>query len=375
MVKRLAGIVFVAVALIALLVYSQHRDEPLHVSGIIEAHEIRLGSRVGGRVHRVLVDEGQPVTAEAVLVELEPFQLRELLAQAASQLAQVSATRDKIKTGFRVEEVAQAKAHHDQLAATVEKLVNGPRKEDISAAKSQLELAEAQLSLAKLKHHRVEELFAKKTVTQDEMDQANTELRVARATVESQREGLLKLENGTRPEELAEAKAQLEEARQIWLLRQNGSRVEEIAESEAAVESASAAMKAIQKQLDELSIKAPADGMVEAIDLRPGDLVGANAPVIAVMDLSQLWVRAYVPENRMSLKVGDPVSVTVDSFPGEKFPARITFVSRQAEFTPGNVQTPEERSKQVFRIKVTLDAGRDRLRPGMAADVWLGERK
>lgn len=375
MVKRLAGVVFLAVALIGLLVYSQHRDEPLHVSGIIEAHEIRLGSRVGGRVHRVLVDEGQTVTAEAVLVELEPFQLRELLAQAASQLAQVSATRDKIKTGFRVEEVAQAKAHHDQLAATVEKLVNGPRKEDISAAKSQLELAEAQLSLAKLKHHRVEELFAKKTTTQDEMDQANTELRVARATVESQREGLLKLENGTRPEELAEAKAQLEEARQIWLLRQNGSRVEEIAESEAAVESASAAMKAIQKQLDELSIKAPADGMVEAIDLRPGDLVGANAPVISVMDLSQLWVRAYVPENRMSLKVGDPVSVTVDSFPGEKFAARITFVSRQAEFTPGNVQTPEERSKQVFRIKVTLDAGRERLRPGMAADVWLGERK
>ena len=77
------------------------------------------------------------------------------------------------------------------------------------------------------------------------------------------------------------------------------------------------------------------------------------------MDLSQLWVRAYVPENRMSLKVGDPVSVTVDSFPGEKFAARITFVSRQAEFTPGNVQTPEERSKQVFRIKVTLEAGRD----------------
>ncbi|MBS0203593.1 MAG: HlyD family efflux transporter periplasmic adaptor subunit [Planctomycetes bacterium] len=366
---------FVAVALVALLVYSQHRDEPLHVSGIIEAHEIRLGSRVGGRVHRVLVDEGQAVKAGEVLVELEPFQLNELLAQAASQLAQVSATRDKIKVGFRVEEVAQAKAHHDQLAATVEKLVNGPRKEDISAAKSQLELAQAQLSLSMLKHRRTEELFAKKTTTQEEMDQANTELRVARATVDSQREGLLKLENGTRPEELAEAKAQLEEARQIWLLRQNGSRVEEIAEAEAAVESASAAMKAIQRQLDELAIKAPADGKVEAIDLRPGDLVGANAPVISVMDLSQLWVRAYVPENRLSLKVGDSVKISVDSFPGELFAATITFVSRQAEFTPGNVQTPEERSKQVFRIKVTLEAaGGDRLRPGMAADVWLGER-
>ena len=372
MLKRLLAIVVVAAAMVALLVWSQYRPEPLHVSGIIKAHEIRIGSRVGGRVSRVLVDEGQSVQTGAVLVELEPFQLRELLAQATAQRAQVTATRDKVKAGFRVEEVAQAKAHYDQLAATVEKLVNGSRKEDISAAKSQLELAEAQLKLAQLKHKRSEELYAKKATTQEEMDQANTELRVAHATMESQRDALAKLENGTRPEELAEARAQLEEARQIWLQRQHGSRPEEIAEAEASVESAAAAAQAIQRQMDELSIKAPADGMVEAIDLRPGDLIGANAPGISVMDLSQLWVRAYVPENRLSVKVGDPVDVTVDSFPGERFKARITFVSTQAEFTPGNVQTPEERSKQVFRIKVTLDAAaRERLRPGMAADVWL----
>ncbi len=371
MLKRLLAIVVAAAAMVGLLLWSQHRSGPLHVSGIIESHEIRIGSRVGGRVSQVLVNEGQAVQSGAVLVELEPFQLRELLAQARSQLAQVTATRDKVKAGFRVEEVAQAKTRHDQLAATVEKLVHGPRKEDISAAKSLLELAESQLSLAKLKHKRTEDLFAKKTIAQEEMDQANTELRVAHAAMEAQREALAKLENGTRPEELAEARAQLEEARQIWLLRQNGSRSEEIAEAEAAAESAAAAMRAIQRQIDELSIKAPSNGLVEAIDLRPGDLIGANAPGISLVDLSQLWVRAYVPENRLSVKVGDPVDVTVDSFPGERFAARITFVSRQAEFTPGNVQTPEERSKQVFRIKVTLDAGRDRLRPGMAADVWL----
>jgi multidrug resistance efflux pump len=371
MLKRLVAIVVIAAVLVGVLVFSQYRQEPLHVSGFIEAHEIRIGSRVGGRVSRVMADDGQPVKAGAVLVELEPFQLRELQAEATSQLAQVTATRDKVRAGFRDEEKAQAKARHDQLEATLKKLVKGPRDEDIAAAKSQLQLAEAQLALAVVKHKRTEELFGKKTVTQEEMDQANTELRVARAAAESQRESLAKLENGTRPEEIAEAQAQLEEARQIWLLRQNGSRVEEIAEAEAAVESAAAAVQAIQRQIDELSVKSPVDGMVEAIDLWPGDLVGANAPVISIMDTSQLWVRAYVPENRLSLKVGDAVEVTVDSFPRERFKARITFVSRQAEFTPGNVQTPEERSKQVFRIKVELADGRDRLRPGMAADVWL----
>ncbi len=371
MLNRIVGIIVVAAILAGLLVYSQQRIEPLHVSGFVEAHEIRIGSRVGGRVGHVLVKEGDAVQRGQLLVQLEPFQLHELLAQAKSQRNQAQATYDKVKAGFRVEEIAQAKAHFDQLSAMVERLVNGPRVEDIAAAQAQFDLAESELAMARLKHRRVEELFGKKTITQEEMDQANTELRVARSTSDAQREMLAKLKNGTRPEELTEARAQMEEAKQLWLLKKNGSRAEEIAEAEAGVKTAEAGMRAIERQIEELDVKAPIDGAIEAIDLQPGDLVGANAPVISIMDVTQLWVRAYLPENKLAVKIGDPVEVTVDSYPGERFAARVTFVSRQAEFTPGNVQTPEERSKQVFRIKVMLEAGRDRLRPGMAADVWF----
>ena len=371
MLNRIVGIIVVAAILAGLLVYSQQRIEPLHVSGFVEAHEIRIGSRVGGRVGHVLVKEGDAVQRGQLLVQLEPFQLHELLAQAKSQRNQAQATYDKVKAGFRVEEIAQAKAHFDQLSAMVERLVNGPRVEDIAAAQAQFDLAESELAMARLKHRRTEELFGMKTITQEEMDQANTELRVARSTSDAQREMLAKLKNGTRPEELTEARAQMEEAKQLWLLKKNGSRVEEIAEAEAGVTTAEAGMRAIERQIEELDVKAPIDGAIEAIDLQPGDLVGANAPVISIMDLTQLWVRAYLPENKLAVKIGDPVEVTVDSYPGERFAAKVTFVSRQAEFTPGNVQTPEERSKQVFRIKVMLEAGRDRLRPGMAADVWF----
>ena len=123
--------------------------------------------------------------------------------------------------------------------------------------------------------------------------------------------------------------------------------------------------------MDELTIKAPSSAVVESIDLQPGDLVGANVPAISLLDRGRLWVRAYVPENRLDLQDGQPMWVTVDSFPGEVFDAHISFVSREGEFTPRNMQTPEERSKQVFRIKVTLINGLDRLRPGMSADVWF----
>jgi multidrug resistance efflux pump len=140
------------------------------------------------------------------------------------------------------------------------------------------------------------------------------------------------------------------------------------------VQAAEAALKVIQTQIDELTITAPATGIIEALDLRPGDLVTANAPVLTLMDTSTLWVRAYVPEGHLNLaKIGRVVPITIDSLPDKKFKGEITFQSPQAEFTPRNVQTIEERSKQVFRIKVTLKDGLDVLRPGMIGDVWLGQ--
>lgn len=374
MSKRLVASVVVALSLIGLLAWSQKRTGPLKVSGYIETDEIRLGSRVGGRVSRVRIMEGQAVRVGEPLVELEPYQLRELLAQATGELARAQADLDRVTNGYRTEEIAQAKAKVDQLEATLRKLVKGPRDEDIASAEKQLELAQAQWKLAKLKHDRVESLFAKQAATPDDFDQVKTEFRVAQAQVDTRQEELSKLKNGTREEELDEAKAQLEQARQSWLLQQKGFRDEEKAQSKAAVDAATAAVKVIERQLEELVIKAPVDGTVEAIDLQPGDMIAANAPAISLMDSTRLWVRAYVPENRLSVKVGDAVQVSVDSYPGETFAGRISFVSRQAEFTPGNVQTPEDRSQQVFRIKVTLEAGLDRLRPGMSADVWLEKR-
>jgi multidrug resistance efflux pump len=203
------------------------------------------------------------------------------------------------------------------------------------------------------------------------MDRAIADLRVARATVQTRREELIKLQRGTREEELDEAKALLEQANQESLLRERGFRDELKANARVAVEAADAASRAIERQLEELVIKAPVDGVVEAVELQPGDLVGANSPAVSLLDSTHLWVRAYVPENRLSVKLGDAVSVSVDTYSAERFAGRISFVSRQAEFTPSNVQTPEDRSPQVFRIKVELESGLDRLRAGMAADVWL----
>ncbi|MCY2963181.1 MAG: efflux RND transporter periplasmic adaptor subunit [Planctomycetota bacterium] len=368
MSKRFWLLPVVAAALLAALVYSQQRSVPLKVSGFVEADEIRVGSRVGGRVARVLVEEGDSVVAGQALVVLDPFQLEELLAQAQGQLAQTEADAARLEAGFRPEEIAQAEARVAQLTAARDKLADGA--EEIAAAQASQQLAQAELELAKQKYERTERFFGQKSASQQDMDMATTEVRVARATVQVRTEELGRLER-LRPKDLAEAEARREEAAQEAALRRLGYRQEDRTRAAAAVSTAKASVEAIRKQIAELKIHAPADGVVESIDLRPGDLVGAGTPAASIVEAGRLWIRAYVPENRLSLETGHPVRVTVDSLPGQSLRGKVTFVARQAEFTPGNVQTPEERSKQVFRIKVTLENPPAHLRPGMSGDVWL----
>ena len=260
MMKRIVAlVVVVAAGLTAALVLSQGNSGPLRVSGFVEADEIRVGSRVGGRVARVHVEEGQAVEAGAKLVELEPFDLLQRRARAEAELQGRQAELRKLEAGFRVEEVAQAKAQHDQLGARLAKLVHGPRKQDIDAAQARVRLARAELHLAKLEHQRATSLYAKKAASQQDLDQALTKLKAAEATVEVRQAALSELKEGTRPEDIAEAKAQLEAALQAWQLNKRGYRPEEIAAAKAAVAAAQATLEQIDKQVEELAITAPVE--------------------------------------------------------------------------------------------------------------------
>lgn len=371
---RIVLAVAVFAAAIGALYWSQAHGEPAIVSGFVEADEIRVGSRVGGRVAEVLVAEGAPVKAGATLVRLEPYNLKEALAQAEAEWAAASAVRDKLAAGFRPEEVAQAEAMREQASAAYQEAKAGPRKQEIDEAADSLKLAEATLELAAATHRRVENLFGTKAASREEFDRATSERKVAAASAEVARSKLEMLKEGTRAEQIEQARARLLGADAELELRRRGFRKEEIAEAEARASAAKALVRSIQTQLAELDIRAPIDSVVEAIDLRPGDLIAPNAPVVSLMDVGHLWVRTYVPESRLGAARPDrKLSIRVDGFPDQVFQGRVSYVSRQAEFTPSNVQTPEERSKQVFRIKVELEEGLDVLRPGMIADVWLSE--
>jgi len=353
------------------LFWSQGRTGPFVVSGFIESHQIRVGSRVGGRVETVHVVEGQTVVQNDVLLGLEPYDLLERLAEAEAELQAREARLAKLVDGPRKEEIEGARAGRNWAQAALDKAVTGPRSQEIKIAEDKSARAEAELLNAQKDYARVKNLFGNDQAADEEMDEVQRDLSVAQANAAEARDELDLLHAGTRAEEIAQARARLAEAEQALALLEAGTRKEEVSEAKAMVASARAAVAGVQRQIAELSVRAPLDSVVEAVDLRPGDLIAPNAPVIALSDPSELWVRAYVPENRLDLQIGQKIAVRVDSFPKQRFAGHISFISRAGEFTPSNVQTPEERSKQVFRIKVVLDEGLDLLRAGMAADVFL----
>lgn len=142
--------------------------------------------------------------------------------------------------------------------------------------------------------------------------------------------------------------------------------------SQMKIIQARAQLADIDAQLKEMQVLAPAESILEVLNVKVGDVLPGNGEVATLLLPQHLWVRVYVPEPWLGLiKIGDQVRVRVDSFPGKDFPGVVEQVNRQAEFTPRNVQTVEDRIRQVFGVKIRLPNNDDRLRAGMAADVYF----
>jgi multidrug resistance efflux pump len=364
----------IAVVVIVWLYVRQSRPVAFVVSGFVEADDVRVGSRVGGRVATVAVNEGDHVRTGATLFTLDVFDWQQRLAQAQAMLASASAEHARLSAGYRPEERAQARARRDRAAAALEKLNAGPRAREIEIARERVKVAEANLELAQSEFDRVKGLREEASAAKVEYDQAVREVKRSQAESAAARQELALLEEGTRIEELAEARAVLAEAEAGSKLIEAGFRAEDIARAAAQAEASRAEVAAIETQMKELSVVSPCECVVESIRLRPGDLVSANAPAVSLLDISRLWVRSYVPESLLGdVRLGQEVPVRVDGFPTRRFRGRVGFLASEGEFTPRNIQTPEERGKQVFRIKVTIEEGASDLRVGMGADVLFSE--
>jgi multidrug resistance efflux pump len=346
--------------------------ESLRLPGIVEIQEVRLGSKVGGRVLKVDVIEGEIVEAGRVLVEFEVPELEAQREQAQARLIAATAEWEKAKYGPRDEEIAAAHAALKEADARREKMLAGPRPEEKEEARSELVKAQADLNWAQVDFERIKGLYQKGSVPRGDYDAAVTTLNRARGHCDAARARSNMLEVGYRKEDKEEAKAQLERAKENYKLLLAGTRKEDKLLARAHLDEAEARLRELQVNLKEAFVKAPEKAVVEVVAVRKGDVVPPNQPIIRVLRANDLWVKVYVPETELGkVRLNQKVEVTIDSYPGRKFEGTVIQVASISEFTPRNVQSADERRHQVFGVKVRVDNREGIFKSGMAAEVLL----
>jgi HlyD family secretion protein len=371
---RRAILVIVVLALAAAgaaLWLSARGGGDLVASGTLEAREIRVGSRVAGRVEKVLAREGERLEPKQPILQFEAGDVVARREEAAAALARAEARLAELEAGPRAEEIAEARAAARAAAEQFAAVREGPRQQEVAQARASTEAAEAEARNAEALARRTAALFEQGVVSRQQIDDARSRADSARAQAAAQRERLRLLEAGSRQQDVKAAQARLAEARARLRLLEKGNRAEAIAQARADAAAARARLAAAQVAVDELTVRAPEHGptLLEVFDLRPGQLVAVGEPVATLIEPA-LEVRVFVPEPRLGgVRVGMPVEVEVPAA-GRTVRGVVTQIASQAEFTPRTIQTEEDRIYQVFAVKVRLDetVSRD-LRAGMAADV------
>lgn len=347
------------------------KDEAVF-SGTIETREVRVGSKVGGRIEAVLVEEGQEVSAGQTLVRFDMAELQTQKTQAEARIQQQQARLERLLHGARPEEKAQASASTATAQATLDSIKTWPRPEEVEQARSAVAAAEAELNSANAAFQRVERLRASGDTSQQEFDSAKFRLENVRARRDAEKKRLDLLLNGSRKEDIRAAEERFRQAQQAEKLVLAGPRAEEIADARAQLAEVQARLEQIKVQLAEGEVKASAAASVEVLNVRPGDLLTPNQTVARLLEKDQIYVRVYIPEPQLGLiKVGQKAKIKVDTFNDRFFDGQIEQINSQGEFTPRNVQSRDERNHQVFGVKVRIDNRDGKLKPGMAADVTL----
>jgi len=363
-------VLVVASAFAAHAIYQAHR--PYEWSGTVEARTISVGSRAGGRVKEVLVREGDTVNAGQPLIELEPGDLLAQRLEAQAALDQTAATLEKLQKGARPEEIEEAKARASTAVAALDEARHGARREQVQGADARLVAAQVTLDKAQLDADRARKLLTTGAISQAEADTAESALRGAVALRNAARKTLEELENGTRNEDILQAVAKAQEAQASARLVLAGTRVEDLKVAAATVDAAKGKLDQVNILVDELIIRASRPARVEALDLRPGDILAANATAATLLEESELYVRIYVPETRLGrIHIGDEVPVSVDSFGDKTFKGVVEHINDVGEYSPRNLQTADERADQVFATRVGLREGLGELRAGMAAFITV----
>jgi HlyD family secretion protein len=305
----------------------------VRASGHVEATEVRLAPEVGGRITGLLVEEGDAVQAGQVILRLDARDAQLAIDRAQAELRQAEAQLALLEAGARSEDIAQAQA---QAQAA---------RDDLGAARAEQAAAETDLQ-------RFEALLQANAGSRKQRDDAATRRDVARERVQA-------------------AQSRVRAAQQVTAGLRAGARPEEIEAARARVAAARTGVAAAEQTLRDTTVVSPIAGVVTEKLVSVGEVVAPRAPAVIIADLVNAWADVFVAEPMIPrLRLNQPATVFTDAG-GPGIPGTVSYISPKAEFTPRNVQTAEERSKLVYRVRVGVNNSEGVLKQGMPVEAVL----
>ena len=361
--------------------------EPLRVSGRIEGYETDIGAKVAGRIEAVAVREGDQVRKGQVIVQLDDEQIEAQLKGATARL--VSTQQQELQARLQINlletqiqeqalnlEQAQGDAKGRIFQAESSVAASAAQ---FNQAEAQLQQAKSELKLAQTNRDRFAKLVADGAVTQQQFDQAQTTWETAQSTVRSRQasvDSFRKLVDSAQGQLLqAQTTAlnpSIRNTQMAGLRTQLAQTRLKLAAAQAEVVNAKAAQQETQTKIADLNIISPIDGVVTTRSVEPGVVVTTGKTLLTVINPNTVYLRGYIPEGDIGkVRVGQQAKVFLDSAPDKPLSARISAIDTQASFTPENIYFREDRVKQVFGVKISLDNPAGFAKPGMPADAEI----
>jgi HlyD family secretion protein len=342
----------------------------IYASGRIEGTEVTVGTKVAGRMERLLVQEGDRVEKGTVLAEIssEEIKARRERAQAAISVSQRNLARQTESIRYWGHKVKESETHLELLRKRVQGGV-AEANAALGAAAAGLARAEANLDWWQRESRRLEDLHSQGMVSTQAVDSGRSSLRAAQAEMDQfgreKDRALVVLEMAK------EARLQIEvEEKGLAAARSMGNQAQEAMEgARSEMKMAEASEREARAILDDCQILAPISGTVMTRIAEGGEVLAAGRPILTLIDLSDIYLKVYIPQVQIGkIRLGNPARIYVDAYPDRSFEAKVTQISQQAEFTPKNVETKQERVNLVFAVKLTASNPQGLLKPGMPAD-------
>jgi HlyD family secretion protein len=352
-------------------------------SGNLELTLVDISFKIAGRMTERLVDEGAWVKKGDLIARLDPVQLQQQTMRDRALVSGAQSSYDQLVTGIAYQkatlesDIAAKNAELSAAQAKLEQLLNGSRKQEIQQAEAAVNDAKAQLEFARADWERMQTLYKDEDISTQQYDQARTRFESATAVLRQTEGKSSMVKEGPRQEDIAGARAEvaralagvkMAEANRLELQR----REQELVGRRAEIDRSRAQAGISAAQLEDTTAYTPIDGVVLVKSAEPGEVLAAGTTIVTIGDLEHPWLRAYVNETDLGrVKLGSKVKLTTDSFPGKVYMGQISFISSDAEFTPKQIQTKEERVKLVYRIKIDVDNSSHELKNNMPVDAEI----